>query len=204
MNHTDPRFDAYIAKSAAFAQPILEHFRMLVHKGCPETEEVIKWGMPHFEYKGENLCSMAAFKQHCAFGFWKASLMKDPTLVENAKSETAMGHLGKITSIQDLPSDKIILSYIKEAKELNDKGIRLTKKTPQPSLPVETPVDLQSALKRNKIAKETFEAFSNSHRKEYVEWINEAKTDATREKRIEKTVSLLEEKKSLNWKYQQK
>ena len=121
--------DNYIAKSADFAKPILLHLRELVHKTCPQVEEKIKWGFPHFDYKGEMMCSMAAFKQHAVFGFWKAALMKDPVLVEIAKSEVAMGHLGRITSLKDLPADKKLVAWIKEAMELNDNGIKLPAKT---------------------------------------------------------------------------
>ncbi|MEY4931584.1 MAG: hypothetical protein RI909_2308, partial [Bacteroidota bacterium] len=111
----EKRMDAYILKSADFAVPILNHLRELVHVACPDVEEKIKWGMPFFDYKGEGLCNMASFKQHCAFGFWKAPLMKDKTLMENAKGETAMGHLGRIISLKDLPSDAALIRYIKEA-----------------------------------------------------------------------------------------
>ena len=120
--------DAYIAKSADFAKPILLHIRDLVHKACPDVDEKMKWSFPHFDYKGEMMCSMAAFKQHAVFGFWKAALMKDPVLIENARLETAMGHLGKITALKDLPSDKKITAWIKEAMALNDKGIKLPAK----------------------------------------------------------------------------
>ncbi len=117
--------DIYIAKSADFAKPILKHLRQLVHLACPEAEEKMKWSFPHFYYKGEMMCSMASFKNHCAFGFWKATLMKDKTLSEKAQSEEAMGHLGRITCIDDLPSDKKMIAYIKEAMMLNEKGIKL-------------------------------------------------------------------------------
>src|SRR3989339_1231974 len=127
MGKKDPRVDAYIAKSQEFAKPILEHLRALVHKACPGVEETIKWGFASFDYKGP-YCSMAAFKQHCVFGFWKAALMKDPVLMSNAKSETAMGHMGRITSLKDLPSDKVLISYLKEAAKLNDDGVKLPKK----------------------------------------------------------------------------
>ena len=121
--------DNYIARSADFAKPILNHIRELVHKTCPDVEEKMKWSFPHFDYKGEMMCSMAAFKQHMAFGFWKAALMKDPILKETAKSEVAMGHLGRITSTKDLPPDKTIIAWIKEAMRLNELGIKLTSKT---------------------------------------------------------------------------
>ncbi len=204
MGTKDPRIDKYIANAVDFAKPILTHLRELVHKACPETKETIKWGFPHFDYKGM-MCSMAAFKQHCAFGFWKASLMKDKKLMENAKSESAMGHLGRITSLNDLPSNKTLTAYIKEAKKLNDDNIKL------PAKPVAkekrewvVPDYLLRALKKNKSALKTFESFSPSHKREYVEWITEAKTEETRNKRITTTIEWLSEGKPRNWKYMKK
>ena len=129
MATKDKRIDAYIAKSADFAKPILTHIRELVHKACPDVEETMKWSFPHFDYKGAMMCSMASFKQHCAFSFWKASLMKDADkFVGMAKSEVAMGHMGRITSVKDLPSDKVMLSYLKEAMRLNDENVKLPSK----------------------------------------------------------------------------
>src|SRR5688572_15960475 len=117
----DPRIDEYISKSAGFAQPVLKHFRALIHKTCPNVQEKIKWGFPHFDYEGGPMSHMAAFKQHCAIGFWKASLMKDASkLVDTAKTEEAMGHLGRITSLQDLPKDAVLIRYIKDAMKLNE------------------------------------------------------------------------------------
>lgn len=121
------RINLYISKSADFAKPILIHIRELVHTACPDVEETMKWSFPHFDYKGM-ICSMAAFKQHCAFGFWKAALMKDKSLVANAESESAMGHFGKITSLKDIPSDKKMIAYITEAMMLNDNGVKLPAK----------------------------------------------------------------------------
>lgn len=201
MATTDPRIDAYIAKSAPFAQPILTHLRKLVHKACPQAEEKMKWSMPHFDYKGEMMCSMAAFKQHCSFGFWKAALMKDPALMATAKSEVAMGHLGRITSLKDLPSDKQMIAYIKEAMKLNDEGIKVAKEKPAASKVVKTPTDLMAALKKNKKALANFEKYPPSHKKEYILWIEEAKREETRAKRIEQTVELVAEGKQRNWKY---
>jgi uncharacterized protein YdeI (YjbR/CyaY-like superfamily) len=201
MAKKDPRIDAYIEKSAAFAQPVLKHLRKLIHQVCPETEETMKWSFPHFDYKGEMMCSMAAFKQHCAFGFWKASLMKDPALIENAKSESAMGHLGRIASIKDLPPDKKILGYIKEAMALNDKGIKVVKEKPVAKAALEIPEYFTKAVKKNKKAWATFEAFSYSNKKEYVEWIKEAKTEETRSKRLEQGIEWMAEGKVRNWKY---
>ncbi len=201
MPTTDPRIDAYIAKSAPFAQPILMHLRKLVHKACPQAEETMKWSFPHFDYKGEMMCAMAAFKQHCSFGFWKASLMKDPMLMENAKGETAMGHLGRITSIKDLPSDKQLTAYIKEAMKLNDDGVKIKKEKPAPKKEVQTPSDLMAALQKNKKALAVFEKFPPSHKKEYIMWIEEAKREETRANRIQQTVEWVAEGKQRNWRY---
>lgn len=193
--------DKYISNSAPFAQPILTHLRKLVHKACPQAEEKMKWSMPHFDYKGEMMCSMAAFKQHCSFGFWKAALMKDPALMATAKSEVAMGHLGRITSLKDLPSDKQLIAYIKEAMKLNDEGIKAAKEKPVATKEVKTPTDLMTALKKNKKALANFEKYPPSHKKEYILWIEEAKREETRAKRIEQTVEWVAEGKQRNWKY---
>jgi uncharacterized protein YdeI (YjbR/CyaY-like superfamily) len=195
--------DDYIDKSAAFAKPILNHIRELVHKACPHAEEKIKWGFPHFDYKGEMMCSMAAFKQHAVFGFWKAALMKDPVLIENAKSETAMGHLGKLTSLKDLPADKKIIAWIKEAMLLNEQGVKLPpKQKAAGKKELEIPEYFLNALSKNKKAAEIFDAFAYSHKKEYVQWIREAKTEGTRNKRIQAAIEMIAEGKGRNWKYQ--
>ena len=197
--------DAYIAKSADFAKPILQHIRELVHKTCPHVEEKMKWSFPHFDYKGEMMCSMAAFKQHAAFGFWKASLMKDPVLAETASSEVAMGHLGRITTLKDLPADKKLVAWIKEAMALNDKGIKLAAKprsTEKKELVV--PDDFTKALAKNKKAKQIFDAFPYSHKKEYVEWVVDAKTEETKNRRMASAIEMMAEGKSRNWKYAQK
>jgi uncharacterized protein YdeI (YjbR/CyaY-like superfamily) len=199
---TDPRIDDYIKKAASFAQPILKHIRQLVHKACPEVKETMKWSFPHFDYNGI-LCSMAAFKQHCSFGFWKASIMKDPENILKLVGKTAMGHFDKITSLEDLPSDKILVAYINEAMRLNKEGIKLPAKEKNTGKgEITMPEELAAALKRNKKAQTAFNQFSPSHKREYLEWIAEAKTEATREKRIETTMEWLTEGKSRHWKYQ--
>jgi uncharacterized protein YdeI (YjbR/CyaY-like superfamily) len=205
MAKKEKAIDTYIAKSADFAKPILKHIRELVHKACPDVEEKMKWSFPHFDYKGEMMCSMAAFKQHAVFGFWKASLMKDPVLVENARSEVAMGHLGRLTSLKDLPSDKKMTAWIKEAMTLTDKGIKLTsraKTTEKKELVV--PDYFTKALSKNKKAKQVFEGFSYSNKKDYVEWITGAKTEDTRNSRMETALEWLAEGKVRHWKYQMK
>lgn len=204
MPNTDPRVDAYIAKSADFAKPVLQHLRKLVHEGCPEAQETIKWGFPFFDYKGP-LCAMNAFKAHCGFGFWKAALLPDPKGILAAVEETAAGNFGKITSLKDLPADKTILAFIKAAKKLNDDGIKpapVKKKAPAKELVV--PDYILKAVRKNKSAAAVFEGFSNSHKKEYVEWIEDAKTEETRNRRMETMMQLLAEGKTRNWKYQTK
>src|SRR4051812_1257596 len=123
MVKKDPRVDAYIAKAQPFAQPVLNHLRKLVHTTCPQVEETIKWSFACFDYKGI-FCSMASFKQHCTFGFWKTALLKDPKGILDSKNE-AMGSLGRITGMQDLPADKIIIDFIKQAMVLNEQGVKL-------------------------------------------------------------------------------
>lgn len=196
--------DDYIAKSAAFAKPILNHLRQLVHKACPDIEEKIKWSFPHFDYKGDMLCHMAAFKQHAAFGFWKAPLMKDPVLMQEARSESAMGHLGRITSLNDLPPDKKLIAWIKEAMALNDKGIKLPSKTARPQKELVIPDYIIKAIKKNKQAWQVFDAFAYSHKKEYVSWITEAKTVETRLRRLATAIEWIAEGKGRNWKYEKK
>jgi uncharacterized protein YdeI (YjbR/CyaY-like superfamily) len=204
MPAKDPRVDLYISKSADFTRPILIHLRELIHLACPDVQETIKWSFASFDYKGP-MCSMAAFKHHCAFGFWKASLMKDKTLVSNAESESAMGHYGKITSLKDLPSDKKILSHIKGAMMLNEKGIKLPQKKPsKEKKEVVVPDYFLKQLKKNEKAFTTFEDFSPSHKREYVEWITEAKTEETKTRRMQTAIEWLSQGKPRNWKYMKK
>jgi uncharacterized protein YdeI (YjbR/CyaY-like superfamily) len=194
--------DAYISKSADFAKPILLHIRELVHITCPEVEEKIKWGFPHFDYMNDMMCSMAAFKQHAIMGFWKAPLMKDKALLEKARSEESMGHLGKITSLKELPGDKKLVAYIKEAMKLNELGIKLPAKTKSTEKKeIATPEYFKQALSKNKKALQVFENYAYSHRKEYIEWITGAKTELTRNKRMATAIEWLSEGKSRNWQY---
>ena len=202
MGKKDKRVDAYIAKSAPFAQPILNHLRELVHKACPDVEETIKWSFAFFDYKGP-LCSMAAFKEHCAFGFWKAALLKDAEKMKD-NQQNAMGHAGKIKSVADLPADKVILGWIKEAAKLNDEGAKLPprKKTEKKDLVI--PEYFMQPLGKNKKAVTVFEKFSPSHKKEYVQWVIEAKAEETRNRRMGKAIEMIAEGKGRNWKYERK
>lgn len=197
MASKDLRVDAYIAKSAAFAAPILSHLRKLVHANCPQATETLKWGMPHFEYKGGIFCRMAAFKAHCTFGFWLGALLK----IES-KLDQAMGQFGRITAIADLPSDKQIAAIIKAAMKLHDEGAKLpSRNMPGEKKELVVPAYFLAAVKQNKQALATFASFSTSKKKEYVEWITEAKTDVTRAKRLGQAVEWMSEGKVRNWKY---
>lgn len=204
MPQFDPRIDAYIAKAADFAQPILTHLRELVHTACPEVEEGVKWGMPFFMYQGDILCSMASFRQHAVFGFWKASILPDPDDILTIPRGEGMGHMGKIESLKDLPKDAILKKYIKAAMKLNDEGIKVVKPKPTEAQKKELtiPADLTKELKKNKAADKVFKDASYSFKKEYVMWVEDAKTEATRLKRIAQAIEWIAEGKGRNWKYE--
>ena len=200
---TDPRMDAYIEKAQPFAQPILTHIRRIVHAALPDVQETIKWSHPSFDYNGSMLCSMAAFKAHAVMGFWKAKLLVAQGFKELEEgAEQAMGHFGRLTSIADLPPEPRLTKMIKAAAALNDQGITVKREKSAPKPAVKPPTYFMAAVRKNKKAFAAFEAFSPSHRREYVEWVTEAKTDATRGKRLAQTVTWLAEGKSRNWKYE--
>jgi hypothetical protein len=195
MGKKDPRIDAYIAKAPDFAKPILTHVRALVHTACPNVEETMKWSTPTFDYKGI-MCGVAAFKQHCAVGFWKHRLV-----IGDGRAEKSAGSLGRITSLDDLPSDRALMAYIKKAAKLNDDGVAVERERKAPKAPLKAPAYFTAALKKNAEARKTFDAFSPSQKREYVEWVTEAKTDATRDKRLATAVEWMAEGKVRNWKY---
>ncbi len=199
----DPRIDAYIAKAAPFAQPILEHFREVIHTGCPEVVESIKWGMPAFEHKGP-LCGMAAFKAHATFGFWKASLLAEKYPEFAAPLTEAMGQFGRITSLRDLPPKKLLVQWVKDVARFNEEGIKVTRVKRDGPRKLETPDYLLAAFKKNKTARLGFEALSPSHQYEYLEWLLEAKRDDTRAARLATALEWMAEGKSRNWKYMRK
>ena len=203
----DPRIDIYINKAQSFAQPILEHLRELVHKACPGVQESIKWSRPFFDYKGVILGNMSAFKEHCSFGFWGeeiAAVLREANVVQ----EGGMGSLGRITSLKDLPSDKQMLSFLHQAAGFIDRGEYTSPitarnkvvKAPKPAL--ETPPEFVKALKADKKAAAVFAAFSPSCKREYTEWIADAKRPETRDKRIAQAIEWIAEGKQRNWKYQ--
>lgn len=193
----DQRVDAYIARKPEFARPILEHLREAVHSACPSAEETLKWGAPAFMYKEEQLAMMAAFKAHATFGFWRGSLVVE----ESADQPSAMGQFGRLTSIADLPSPASLADLIRKAMKLTDAGIKPNRKAIAKP-PLDTPDDLRSALGRDERAVAAFEAFSSAARREYIEWVTEAKQAATRERRIAQAVLWIADGKKRNWKYE--
>lgn len=199
MATTDPRVDAYIERAAAFAQPILAHLRSVVHSGCPAAAETIKWGMPFFMHGGRILANMAAFKQHCSFGFWNGR-----EAAEHCKSDQAMGQFGRITALTDLPPQRELVRIVTEAAALMDAGAKMPRApkrdATKPSL--EMLPKLSAALAHNSAARKTFEGFAPSQQREYIEWIGEAKRAETRTRRLAQTLEWLAEGKPRHWKYQ--
>jgi len=204
---TNSKVDAYVQKAKPFAQPILTHIRNVVHTACPGIQETVKWSRPFFEYKGVILCNMSAFNQHCAFGFWgqeiRAVLRK-----AGAVKDGAMGSLGRITSVDTLPSEKQLLAWVRQAAEFVDSGQYTSPiaarnkvvKAPKPAL--KTPPDFNAALRKSKKASAAYENFSPGCRREYIEWIVSAKRPETRAERIATAVSWIADGKQRNWKYQ--
>lgn len=191
----DPRVDAYIEAARPFARPILRHLRSLVRRGCPEVVETIKWGFPHFEREGV-ICSMAAFKEHCAFTLWRGG-----EVLGDSAREGAMGQFGRITTLSDLPDDDTLVAYVRKAAELRAAGTARRKppKAPRPEVP--PPPDFLEALRESPDALATWEGFPPSHRREYLEWITEAKRPETRARRMTQALAWLAEGKPRNWKY---
>lgn len=197
MGTKDPRVDAYIEKSQDFARPILKHLRAIVHAACPEVVETVKWGMPSFEYHGI-LCGMAAFKTHCSFGYWKHDLV---VAGASAKHREAMGSFGRLTQISDLPPKAVLVRYTKKAMKLNEDGVKVVRAKTVPKKPVPMHPAFKAALARNLKARKTFDGFSPSHQREYLEWIADAKAESTRERRLAQAIEWLAEGKPRNWKY---
>jgi len=210
MGKHDPRIDAYIARSAEYARPILTHLRAVVHEACPDVEEAMKWSFPNFLYHGM-FCSMAAFKEHCAFNFWKGELVLG---AKGRGAEKAMGQFGRLRAISDLPPKKVLAGYLKTAMKLNEEGVKppwllkrnaaKSAKASKPAKPEAIPADLAKALKGNAAARAAFAKFPPSHRREYVQLITGAKREETRRRRLEKAIALIAEGKPQNWKYEKK
>lgn len=194
MGNRDPRVDAYIAKSAEFARPILDHIRELIHEAIPDVEEDIKWGAPFFNHEGV-ICGIAAFKQHCAINMWKASL------ILGEKQSDSAGHFGRITKLSDLPTEAKLKGYFKEAARLNEAGVKQPRAR-KPASRLEVPRELRQALKSNRKAAAAFEKFPPSHKREYSQWIAEAKGEDTRARRVKSAIEWIAEGKGRNWKYE--
>lgn len=195
MPSQDPRIDAYIAASAEFARPILEEIRKRVHAACPQVEETIKWGMPNFVHAGGILCGMAAFKQHASFGYWKHAL------VMGGAERDGMGSYGRLASMRDLPPRTRMQADLKKAMRLNEDGVKPERRKPASKPVPEIPGDLAAALDKDKAAKATFDGFPPSCKREYIDWIVEAKREETRAKRLAQAVEWMAEGKRRNWKY---
>ena len=193
----DPRIDDYIQSAAAFAQPMLVHIRDTVHQACPQVEETIKWGMPTFMHAGGILCGMAAFKKHVSFGYWKHALV-----VGDGSAQEGMGSYGKMASLKDLPPKKTLLAHIRKAAKLNEDGVKAPAQRKGAKPPPQAPDDLAAALRKNKAAQATYDAFPPRCKREYVEWITEAKREETRVKRLAQAVEWMAEGKRRNWKYE--
>ena len=210
MGKRDPRVDAYIRRQADFAIPILERLRDLTHEACPDVEETIKWSMPFFQESGALLSHMAGFKRHASYGFWKHALVvgdgaKPRDGEADGTGPEGMGSLGKLASVDDLPAKRQLIALIRKAARLNREGVKVTgarKSAPKPAAVV--PDDLAAALAMKKHAKAnaTFDAFAPSHRREYIEWITQAKREDTRARRLAQTLEWLAEGKARNWKYE--
>ena len=203
MAARDPRVDAYIAKSPEFAKPILTYLREVIHQGCPAVVETIKWGTPTFDHMGI-MVGIAAFKQHCVLGFWKAPLLTLDGEPLSREMESGAGQFGKLTSIKDLPARGKLLKLVKDAAKLNETGVTIERKPRSAAKPLRVPADLTKALQKSAKARAVFEAFSPSHKREYVEWIVEAKTGETRQRRLHTALEWMSEGKPRNWKYMRK
>lgn len=193
--------DAYIAASEAFAQPILRHVRQLIMTTCPDATEAMKWGIPHFSLHGEFLCMLAASSRHCALTFWKQELMSDPRLRANPGLPAIKRYLGKLTSLADLPADAELTGFIKEAAALNEKGVKLPARPSKTPARIDMPDYFAEQLAEDPQAKSVWESKSDSFRKEYLVWITDAKSDATREKRMAEALDWIGQGKSRFWKY---
>ena len=203
--HRDPRVDAYIAKAPPFAVPVLEHIRAAMHAGCPELVETIKWSRPFFELDGRVFAGMSAFKAHCKLILWRrGSGMEAGT---DADGEADMGQFGRIESLADLPSAaalrKLVVATVKDvraAREAVAEASPAPRRAARPAPSV--PDDFAAALRAQRAAKAFFDAFTPSQQHEYVDWIVEAKRDATRAARIAQAVEWIAEGKKRNWKYE--
>ena len=200
MLKKDPRVDSYISKSPDFAKPILKYLRDIIHEGCPDVVETMKWSSPTFDHHGI-MVGFTAFKQHCVLGFWKAPLLKLDGKPVSMEMESGAGQFGKLTSLEDLPARSKLVKLVRDAARLNESGVKMTRPPRSAPKPVQVPPDLVKALLKNAKARAVFDAFPPSHKREYVQWLVEAKTDATRQRRLAQAIEWIGEGKQRNWKY---
>jgi uncharacterized protein YdeI (YjbR/CyaY-like superfamily) len=163
----------------------------------PSVEEAMKWSMPAYLADGKILLITSAFKGHAALNFWRGQEIGDG----EAKAG-AMGQFGRLTSLEDLPSDAELDVLIRQAAEV-------AKTAPAPRKPKHAPKpqpglhpEFAAALAKAPKAKAALDGFPPSAQREYLEWIAEAKQAATRQKRIATAVEWLSEGKRRNWKYE--
>lgn len=204
FKNTDPKVTQYIENSEDFARPILNHLRELIHRNCPDVVESIKWAIPHFDYKDDFMCVLASAKNHCSLTFIKSEFMSDPRFAGGKKVKPGQRFMSRITSMSELPSDEELAGFVKQAMDLNDRGVKLDKtaKAAPSSQQVETPAYFLEALSTNPIARQVFENQSMSFRKNYIVWLESAKTDATRQRRIDEALEWIAEGKGRFWKYE--
>jgi uncharacterized protein YdeI (YjbR/CyaY-like superfamily) len=208
MGSKNPLIDEYISNARPFARPILKRIRKLVHKAHSEINEELKWSFPNFTYRGKIICHMAAFKEHCAFGFWFSSMLDDPdkVLVDKEK-KGGMGSVGRLTGPDDLPDEDVLAGFIMQSLQMVDQGMSLANRGQRrrgADARISVPTDLKELLNKNKVALNVFNNFSNTHRKEYIQWVEEAKADTTRQKRLKTALEWISEGKPRNWKYMKK
>ena len=199
----NPRVDAFIEKSADFAKPILMELRAIIQEANPEIQETWKWSFPAYTWKGKLICSYSAFKAHCAFGFWLTKQLSDPYRILEQTEKSAMGSLGRITNIDQLPERQILIAYIQEAISLSEKGVKMAKKPPTQTWN-KSSRDFQEYFGGMNEQAASFDQLSPSQRKEYILWIEDAKTEVTKTKRIQTMMENLLENKSMHWKYNKK
>jgi uncharacterized protein YdeI (YjbR/CyaY-like superfamily) len=200
----NPAVDAYIARSAPFARPILKRIRALVHKASPKIEETIKWGVPHFEHRGI-VGGMAAFKQHVAFGFWRERLIRQKLgrVAERMFPRDAERGMGgrKIRALSELPPAAVVERAVRAAVTLNEAGVKPARARKRKPLPIPPPY-LREALQKNARARATFAGLTPGQQREYIDWLLDAMRDATRERRLAQAIGWLAEGKQRYWKYQ--
>lgn len=201
MHRANPKIDEYIGSAPAFAQPVAAHLRFLLHTACPRVVETIKWGIPHFDCHGEMMCVFAAATRHCSFTFLKQEIMSDPRLRANPGLPAQKRFLGKLTSLSDLPQDPELVAFIKEAMVLNEQGVKLPERESKGSKEVAVPEEFARRLNADSAARDVFEAKPQSFRKEYLLWIADAKTDTTRQKRIDTSLEWIAAGKGRFWQY---